>query len=130
MTEQPQTPAALRHSDWTAVRQAAYQTVSPLPPHWLPPEETAGETLTEDLRAERPVPHYTSSAMDGWGVNGPAPWRINRGQLEEVDQRVAWAHTEEPWHTVCPRDVIAAANAMYTRGRLSCDLDAESRSES
>ncbi|WP_144794736.1 molybdopterin molybdotransferase MoeA [Kocuria palustris] len=96
MPEQQKTPAALRRPDWATARQAAYDVAAPLPPHWLPLEETVGETLAEDLRAERPVPHYTSSAMDGWAVHGPGPWRINRGRLEEVDQRLAWARTEEP----------------------------------
>ena len=96
MSDQPQTPRTLRSPDWAQARQAAFDAPAALPPHWLPLGETVGETLAEDLRAERPVPHYTSSAMDGWAVNGPGPWRINRGEYEQIDQRVAWARTEEP----------------------------------
>lgn len=97
MTEQLR-PAetALHHASWGAARAAAYEAAAPLPPHWLPLDETVGETLAEDIVAERPVPHYTSSAMDGWAVNGPGPWRLELGELEELDQRLAWARTEEP----------------------------------
>ena len=53
MSDQPQTPRTLRSPDWAQARQAAFDAAAALPPHWLPLGETVGETLAEDLRAER-----------------------------------------------------------------------------
>ena len=41
-----------------------------------PLEDAPGRVLAEDLRAACAVPHYASSAMDGYAVNGPGPWRL------------------------------------------------------
>jgi molybdopterin molybdotransferase len=41
-------------------------------------EQAAGRVLAADVVALIPVPHYASSAMDGWAVAGEAPWRILR----------------------------------------------------
>jgi molybdopterin molybdotransferase len=38
--------------------------------------DSAGAVLAADAVASQPVPHYDSSAMDGWAVAGPPPWRI------------------------------------------------------
>ncbi|WP_353826441.1 molybdopterin molybdotransferase MoeA [Agromyces sp. SYSU T0242] len=35
-----------------------------------------GRVLAEPLVTPIPLPHYASSAMDGWAVRGPAPWRV------------------------------------------------------
>ncbi|HXH33618.1 MAG TPA: molybdopterin molybdotransferase MoeA [Plantibacter sp.] len=32
--------------------------------------------LAADLLTPIPIPHYASSAMDGWAVAGPGPWRL------------------------------------------------------
>ena len=42
----------------------------------LPIAEAAGRTLAHDLFALTDLPHYSSSAMDGWAVNGDGPWTI------------------------------------------------------
>lgn len=129
MSDQPQTPRTLRSPDWAQARQAAFDAAAALPPHWLPLGETVGETLAEDLRAERPVPHYTSSAMDGWAVNGPGPWRINRGEYEQIDQRVAWARTEEP-QLKPPRSLaVGEAAPIVTGGLVPFSTSAVLRSE-
>ncbi|CAL8899217.1 molybdopterin molybdenumtransferase MoeA [Kocuria varians] len=39
-------------------------------------EDAPGRVLARDVRALCPVPHYASSAMDGYAVNGPGPWRL------------------------------------------------------
>jgi molybdopterin molybdotransferase len=33
-----------------------------------------GRTLAADITALQDIPHYASSAMDGWAVNGAGPW--------------------------------------------------------
>ena len=35
-----------------------------------------GNILAADVTSPMPVPHYTSSAMDGFAVAGPGPWRL------------------------------------------------------
>jgi molybdopterin molybdotransferase len=49
---------------------------SPGPSAPVPLREAVGAVLAEDVAAPGPVPHYDSSAMDGWAVAGAPPWRI------------------------------------------------------
>ena len=35
-----------------------------------------GDVLAADVLSPIPVPHYTSSAMDGFAVSGPGPWTL------------------------------------------------------
>lgn len=44
----------------------------------VPLDRACGRVLAEDVRALCPVPHYASSAMDGYAVNGPGPWTLLR----------------------------------------------------
>ena len=40
-----------------------------------------GRVLAEDITALHDMPHYASSAMDGWAVNGSGPWIVaEKGQ--------------------------------------------------
>ncbi|WP_345762053.1 NTP transferase domain-containing protein [Diaminobutyricibacter sp. McL0608] len=39
-------------------------------------ESAAGLTLADDVVAETAVPAFNNSAMDGWAVAGPGPWRL------------------------------------------------------
>jgi molybdopterin molybdotransferase len=60
---------------WAAAREAAggwgaAEAVE------LPLAASAGAVLAEDAIAPRAVPHYDSSAMDGWAVAGPPPWCV------------------------------------------------------
>ncbi|ASN51143.1 molybdopterin molybdotransferase MoeA [Sinomonas sp. R1AF57] len=64
---------ALQHS-WAEARAAAAAAAGPLPPSSAPLERASGRTLAEDLVALRDMPHYASSAMDGWAVSGTGPW--------------------------------------------------------
>lgn len=43
----------------------------------LPLSDAAGRTLAADLRAAFDVPHYDSSAMDGFAVAGDPPWHLD-----------------------------------------------------
>lgn len=130
MDEQPQQEqTTLHHAAWDAARDAAYRAAGPLPPHWLPLIETVGETLAEDIRAERPVPHSTTSAMDGWAVRGPGPWELHLGDLEELDQRVAWARTEEPRRLPVTELAPGQASRIVTGGLVPEGATAVLRSE-
>lgn len=41
--------------------------------------QAAGATLARDVHALCSVPHYASSAMDGYAVRGPGPWKVVAG---------------------------------------------------
>jgi molybdopterin molybdotransferase len=59
---------------WSEARRIAFDCASPLPPVSLPLASASGCTLTRDVAALQDIPHYSSSAMDGWAVNGSGPW--------------------------------------------------------
>lgn len=48
----------------------------PAPQVTRPLAECVGEVLSQDVRVVRDVPHYDSSAMDGFAVRGPGPWIV------------------------------------------------------
>ncbi|MGG5173819.1 molybdopterin molybdotransferase MoeA [Pseudarthrobacter sp. J1763] len=60
--------------NWYEARELAYNHPQPLPPSLTDLDKCVGRTLTEDLVALHNMPHYASSAMDGWAVNGTGPW--------------------------------------------------------
>ncbi len=39
-------------------------------------ESAAGLTLADDVAAQTSLPAFANSAMDGWAVCGPGPWRL------------------------------------------------------
>lgn len=63
---------------WLEARQLAFDCAVPLAPAELPLALAAGHTLTRDVAALQELPHYASSAMDGWAVNGAGPWILTR----------------------------------------------------
>lgn len=76
-------PAGHRHlaHSWQEARQLAFDCATPIPPAPVPLRRALGRTLAEDVTALHDMPHYASSAMDGWAVNGSGPWILaERGQ--------------------------------------------------
>ena len=70
---------------WAAARATAFAAASALPTETVTVLECVGRTLTRDVRALQDVPHFVSSAMDGWAVAGRGPWQIvgeGGGRLE------------------------------------------------
>jgi molybdopterin molybdotransferase len=61
---------------WSEARHVSYGSANPLPPVAVPLAEAIGRTLSRDVTALQDLPHYASSAMDGWAVNGPGPWLL------------------------------------------------------
>ena len=47
--------------------------------------DAVGATLACDVHALCPVPHYASSAMDGYAVCGSGPWRVMTGDTSVHD---------------------------------------------
>lgn len=68
-----ETPRMLPHT-WDEARALAYALPEALPAHPVPLAEAMGRILSGDLQALNPMPHYASSAMDGWAVAGSPPW--------------------------------------------------------
>lgn len=59
---------------WAEARQAAFDCATPIPASPVPLKDALGRILAEDVIAVQDLPHYASSAMDGWAVNGSGPW--------------------------------------------------------
>ncbi|HVX43369.1 MAG TPA: molybdopterin molybdotransferase MoeA [Mycobacteriales bacterium] len=62
--------------EWAAARRLAHATPDPLPAHAVAVADALGTTLAAPLLAGSDIPAYTSSAMDGYAVAGPGPWRL------------------------------------------------------
>src|SRR6185312_7307448 len=63
-------------SQWHAARRESFRAARPLPPVSVPLSEAVGRVAASDVTALCDVPHYASSAMDGWAVAGAPPWRL------------------------------------------------------
>lgn len=59
---------------WSEARQLAFDCAVPLAPVDVPLPSAACHILTRDVTALQQLPHYDSSAMDGWAINGSGPW--------------------------------------------------------
>ncbi|MFD5316464.1 molybdopterin molybdotransferase MoeA [Streptomyces sp. NPDC127098] len=61
---------------WESARAIAHRAARPLPPRRLPIDLALGHTLAAPLTALTDLPAFDTSAMDGWAVAGPGPWRL------------------------------------------------------
>lgn len=59
---------------WEEARELAWSVTSPLPAHSVGLGTALGRILAADVHSLHAMPHYASSAMDGWAVAGSAPW--------------------------------------------------------
>jgi molybdopterin molybdotransferase len=66
----------LTRPDWHSARHEAFLAGTPLPAVEVPLGAAIGATAASDIVARCDVPHYASSAMDGWTVAGSGPWRL------------------------------------------------------
>ncbi|PTL85270.1 gephyrin-like molybdotransferase Glp [Vitiosangium sp. GDMCC 1.1324] len=106
--------------------------VSPLPPEWVRLEEALGRTLAEDVRAQRTLPPWDNSAMDGFAVRSadltaPLPVRLHiqetiyAGQTPRNEVRPG---TCARIMTGAPLPAGADAVVMRERTRLAPEGDA------
>ena len=73
---------------WPLARAIARDAAQDGPPACrLPLEQTCGLRLAEDVRATQDMPATDRSAMDGWAVSGPPPWRW-AGDVSAADPRL------------------------------------------
>jgi molybdopterin molybdotransferase len=71
---------AVATSSWAAARGNAATAAAAVAPRELPLELAAGAVLAADVVARTDLPPADASAMDGWAVAGPGPWRV-RGEV-------------------------------------------------
>ncbi|WP_323960315.1 molybdopterin molybdenumtransferase MoeA [Arthrobacter sp. JZ12] len=77
-----------RNVSWDDARKLAFEAATPKPPQTVNLADALGQTLAEPAVALQPIPHYASSAMDGWAVCGEPPWTLVTPVQED----------ESPWH--------------------------------
>ncbi|MEO8907807.1 MAG: molybdopterin molybdotransferase MoeA [Microbacteriaceae bacterium] len=68
--------APLHAAGWQAARDLAYRVPAALGSETVSLPEAIGRRSANGVMALCDVPHYASSAMDGWAVAGDAPWRL------------------------------------------------------
>ncbi|MEU5050677.1 molybdopterin molybdotransferase MoeA [Streptomyces sp. NPDC021096] len=64
---------------WPTARVIAARAAEPLAPRTRALDEALGHTLAGRLTALTDLPSFDTSAMDGWAVAGPGPWRLPEG---------------------------------------------------
>lgn len=69
---------------WDQARRSAVEAASRLPratPEQVPVAEALSRVLAADVVAPVDLPPAPCSAMDGWAVSGPGPWRVRGGRV-------------------------------------------------
>jgi molybdopterin molybdotransferase len=61
---------------WSDARRLAFDCATPISPGPIPLGDAIGRVLAVDVTALQSLPHYASSAMDGWAVNAGGPWAV------------------------------------------------------
>lgn len=67
-------PAKILPHTWQEAREAAWNIAQPLVAHTVPLSMAVGRILAADVFSGHAMPHYASSAMDGWAIAGSPPW--------------------------------------------------------
>lgn len=75
-------PAGHAAVEWSAARDLAARAAvrAPTRPVLRPLAEALGQVLAAPLAALTDLPPFDTSAMDGWAVAGPGPWRVDTGE--------------------------------------------------
>ncbi|MGO4859519.1 molybdopterin molybdotransferase MoeA [Arthrobacter sp. 2MCAF14] len=63
-------------TSWSEARQLAFDCAAPIPALPVPLAGTIGRTLAQAVTTSQDLPHYASSAMDGWAVSDSGPWTL------------------------------------------------------
>ncbi|MCB5274001.1 Molybdopterin molybdenumtransferase [Arthrobacter sp. SO5] len=114
---EPEAPHRRLAHTWQEARQLAFDSAVPIPAAPVALRSALGRTLAADVAALHDMPHYASSAMDGWAVNGGGPWI-----LAEPGQRLA-PHQASPIVTGGLIPPGAKAVLRSESGRIGTDED-------
>ena len=68
--------SALVEGSWDDARAIAQSTFKQLKSESLPVEQCINRTVAVDAKSLVDLPTYATSAMDGYAVSGPGPWKI------------------------------------------------------
>ncbi|MFE7121139.1 molybdopterin molybdenumtransferase MoeA, partial [Streptomyces sp. NPDC057654] len=80
VTSMPEAATRRSAATWEAARSIARDcAVRPLPAVVRELSASLGHALAEPLTALTDLPSFDTSAMDGWAVAGPGPWRLSGG---------------------------------------------------
>ncbi|WP_129359260.1 molybdopterin molybdotransferase MoeA [Rothia uropygioeca] len=78
--------------DWFDVREALHGLAGDIGrsvdrPEDVRLEDALGSTTSRAVASPIPVPHFDSSAMDGFAVAGPGPWRLTSDPVRSSGER-------------------------------------------
>ncbi|MGK5732990.1 molybdopterin molybdotransferase MoeA, partial [Streptomyces sp. URMC 124] len=73
-----------RSTPWPTARDVAAAAAETLPAEERPLADALGQVLAEPLVALTDLPSFDTSAMDGWAVSGPGPWRLPPSGEQDV----------------------------------------------
>ncbi|MET1022151.1 MAG: molybdopterin molybdotransferase MoeA [Arthrobacter sp.] len=102
---------------WEEAWRLAFDCATPIPAAPVALRSALGRVLDADVPALVDMPHYASSAMDGWAVNGGGPWI-----LAEPGQRLA-PHQASPIATGGLIPPGAKAVLRSESGQMTADED-------
>ncbi|MFJ9460691.1 molybdopterin molybdotransferase MoeA [Kitasatospora sp. NPDC101447] len=124
----PHRPAAVAQGmTWERARTTARNSAGrPLPAVARALSEALGHTLAEPLTALTDLPPFDTSAMDGWAVAGPGPWRLRGGGVLAGDAPTGPLQhgTAVPIATGAPLPPGATAVLRYEHGGSTLADDA------
>ncbi|MDO4916531.1 MAG: molybdopterin molybdotransferase MoeA [Rothia sp. (in: high G+C Gram-positive bacteria)] len=71
----------MHHTPWHLALEKIYEhgAQRTMTTRKVPLDQAIGQVLAEDIHTLIPLPHYDSSAMDGYAVRGNAPWKLQDG---------------------------------------------------
>lgn len=82
---------SLHEANWHEARQLSHRLAPPTGARQVLLAAALGEHLAVDVTAHQAIPHYASSAMDGWAVAGSPPWHIRALPERGDESRHRWA---------------------------------------
>lgn len=99
---------AAPHTSLAQARRRAAEAACALRPAavQVPVVQAVGLICDAPVEALQPIPHAATSAMDGWAIRGPGPWRIVQADLPDVPGR------PQALSPVTPRPALSSAEAV------------------
>ena len=112
MTRGAQVPAI----EWHEARRRAGAVASGAMIEEVALVDAMGLVLARDVVARQPIPHFVSSAMDGWAVVGEGPWSVGEGEVLAAGS--AWAVVTGQRLPADVRGVLRSEHAVMIEGLL------------